>query len=644
MKDNELALRVGELVGGSRNVNAVTHCATRLRFVLKDDAKVRKDELSKTKGVVQVVESGGQTQVVIGPGVGDVYRELLKIPGWGGLAGAEGATEQKKQNFVDWLFGLLSGTFQPLLMPLLGSSMLLMIYGLGNQWAWFDTANPSPFWQVLLAAANAFFHFMPILIAATASRRLGATPYLGATIAAALLHPAYSGLGEVGQAVDFLGIPLYVYSYTSSVFPAILIAIALSYLEPFLRRILPKNLHLVLVPTLSLAILVPLAFLVIGPLGVMLGNGLVWLIQAASNFSSILMGIVFGATFIFFVIFGLHWALVPIQLLNIAAGGDPLAPISGAYNFAVWGLAAAVFLKAPKGSDVRELAGAGAISGLIAGISEPMLYGVILRYKRVVPMIIAAGAVGGGIIGAFQVKAGAFAFMSLLTIPLMTPTLGYIVGIAVSFAMMFAGIMIFGYESKAVAAEAGGVETVEDSVAASSAAVPVRAREESARFASAVEATLASPLAGRVIPLAEVPDPVFAGGAVGSGVGIVPSEGRVVAPCDGTIIVAPASGHAVGLRTTDGIELLIHVGIDTVNLGGRSFTPHVEVKQEVRAGDLLLEFDLQAIEDAGYSLATPVLVTNARKVGEVMLVTEGVVDVGDPLLQIAPVVKGLPAS
>lgn len=634
MSDADIAERIGELIGGPKNVSQVTHCATRLRFVVKDDAMVATDDLRKVKGVVQVVESGGQTQVVIGPGVGGVYEALLKRPGWNKVSGAEGGAQQK-QNFIDWIFNLLSGTFQPLLMPLLGSSMLLMFFGLGNQWKWFDPDNPGVFWMVLLSAANAFFNFMPILIAATASRRLGATPYLGATIAAALLHPAFTGLGAPGDVVDFLGLPLYVFSYTSSVFPAILIAIALSYLEPFLKRILPSNLHLVLVPTLSLAILVPLAFLVIGPIGVMMGNGLVWLVQGAADISPVLLGVVFGATFIFFVIFGLHWALVPIQLLNIAAGGDPLIPIASAYNFAVWGLAVAVFLKAPKGSDLRELSGAGAISGLIAGISEPMLYGVVLRYKRVIPMIIAAGAVGGGIIGGFQVKSAAFAFSSLLTIPLMTPAVGYAIGVAVSFAMLFAGVMIFGYESKNAA-----TDEAEDDADADEA---IPAAGLAAGSGLAGDVSLNSPLTGDVIPLAEVPDPVFAGGAVGPGVGIIPSEGRVVAPCDATVIVAPESGHAIGLRSVDGVELLIHVGIDTVNLAGKGFNTLVKVGDSVKAGDPLVEFDLTVIKQAGYSTATPVLVTNGRSLGEVMAAATGKVTAGEPLLRITPATQGASA-
>ncbi|MFT0848486.1 glucose PTS transporter subunit IIA [Actinomycetaceae bacterium L2_0104] len=621
MREKELAVKISELVGGPGNVNQVTHCATRLRFVVKDNSKVQKDQLSATKGVVQVVESGGQTQIVIGPGVGDVYLALIKEPGWETATGSSSAVKEK-QGFVDWLFGLLSGTFQPLLMPLIGSSMLLMIYGLGNQFTWFDPDDPGVFWSVLHAACNAFFYFMPILIAATATRRLGGTPYLGATIAAALLHPSFMGLGGPGDVVNFLGAPLYLFGYANSVFPAILIAIALSYLEPLLRKALPKNLHLVLIPTISIALLVPAAILVIGPIGVMLGNGLVWVIATVNDFSSLLLGIVFGATFIFFVIFGLHWALVPIQLLNIAAGGDPLMPISSAYNFAVWGLALAVFLKAKKGSDVKELAGAGAVSGLIAGISEPMLYGVILRFKRIIPMIIASAAVGGGIIGAFGVKADAFAFASLLTIPLMQPMVGYIVGIAVSFVMMFTMVMVFGYESKN---EAAAVTSVEEDMAAPA---PAASAESTGPI------MLRSPMTGKVIPLAEVPDPVFSSGRLGRGIAILPESGHVVAPCDATVLLAPASGHAIGLRCVGGVDILIHIGIDTVNLGGKGFTTHVQAKQEVGAGDPLVDVDLEIIAQAGYSAATPIVATS--KVAAIEELASGAIGAGDELVRVVP--------
>ena len=631
MKDQELALRIGKLVGGPGNVSQVTHCATRLRFALKDNSKVQKDALSTTKGVVQVVESGGQTQIVIGPGVGDVYRELVNAKGWTQLGGDSNASSGERQSFIDWLFALLAGTFQPLLMPLVGASMIKMFLNIGSQFNWYDPDAPGAAISVMMAAGNAFFYFLPILIAATASRRLGATPYLGATAAAALLEPSFTALGQAGDVLSFLGAPLYMFNYSSSIFPAIFIAIALSYLEPLLRKITPKDLQLLIVPTVSLAIMVPLAALVFGPFGVLVGQALTDGIMAANNFSPMLMGALLGGAFIFFVMFGLHWALVPVILSNIDAfGGDPIIPITGGYNFAVWGLALAVFLRAPKGSELRELCSAGALSGLLAGVSEPMLYGVILRYKRVLPPLILSAMLSGAIIGAFNVKSGGFALSSIFTIPLMTPTVGYLIGIAVAFFLMFALVMLFGYESKTDVAKAKESTNLPDAEAV------VVESTSPATLESTGPVTLLSPMTGQVILLSDVPDPVFASGKLGSGIAIIPEDGKVVAPCDATVLLAPSSGHAIGLRCENGIDILIHIGIDTVNLGGKGFTTHVQAKQKVHAGDPLVDVDLEVIANAGYSAATPIVVTS--KISAIEEQTSGdTVNIGDPLLRLIPV-------
>ena len=631
MKDQELALRIGELVGGPGNVSQVTHCATRLRFALKDNSKVQKDALSTTKGVVQVVESGGQTQIVIGPGVGDVYRELVNAKGWTQLGGDSNASSGERQSFIDWLFALLAGTFQPLLMPLVGASMIKMFLNIGSQFNWYDPDAPGAAISVMMAAGNAFFYFLPILIAATASRRLGATPYLGATAAAALLEPSFTALGQAGDVLSFLGAPLYMFNYSSSIFPAIFIAIALSYLEPLLRKITPKDLQLLIVPTVSLAVMVPLAALVFGPFGVLVGQALTDGIMAANNFSPMLMGALLGGAFVFFVMFGLHWALVPVILSNIDAfGGDPIIPITGGYNFAVWGLALAVFLRAPKGSELRELCSAGALSGLLAGVSEPMLYGVILRYKRVLPPLILSAMLSGAIIGAFNVKSGGFALSSIFTIPLMTPTVGYLIGIAVAFFLMFALVMLFGYESKTDVAKAKESTNLPDAEAV------VVESTSPATLESTGPVTLLSPMTGQVILLSDVPDPVFASGKLGSGIAIIPEDGKVVAPCDATVLLAPSSGHAIGLRCENGIDILIHIGIDTVNLGGKGFMTHVQAKQKVHAGDPLVDVDLEVIANAGYSAATPIVVTS--KISAIEEQTSGgTVNIGDPLLRLIPV-------
>lgn len=629
MSHVETAARIGELIGGPTNVNQVGTCATRLRFVVKDRSKVRVDELNNTKGVVQVVESGGQTQVVIGTEVRDVYDALVKQPGWSGFGSGEPAESQGKVSFIDWLFALFAGTFQPLLMPLLGASTIKLILGLGSQLNLYDTANPSVPILMLTAAGNAFFYFLPILIGATASRKLGATPYLGAAISAALLEPTFVGIGQVGDVVSFLGVPMYVFNYASSVFPPILIAVALSYLEPLLKRFIHKNLQLMLVPTFAMLILVPVAALVFGPFGVIAGKALTDLIMYLQNVSPILMGAVASGSMILMVMFGLHWALVPVILLNIQAGGDPIIPALSGYNFAVWGLALAVFLRA-KDPQLKELAGAGTASGLLAGISEPMLYGVILRFKRVIPIVVGSAIVGGAIIGGFKVVAHAFAFSSLLTIPLMTPMWGYVLGIAVSFTLAFSAVMIFGFESKKATQSVAG-----DAAATTASETGDSATRPAPRVVSTVgDDVLSSPLAGSIVALNEVPDPVFASGKVGAGVAIVPTEGRAYAPADGTVILAPASGHAIGIKTDEGAQVLIHIGIDTVNLGGRGFTTLVKQGQRIRRGELLVEFDLPAIKAAGYSPVTPVLVTNARSFASIDSEAPDVVSVGEPLLRL----------
>jgi len=623
MSDKELAGRIGELMGGPGNLTAVSTCATRLRFNVKDKSKVQRDALVATKGVIQVVESGGQTQVVIGTNVREVYDALLQQPKWRSLAG-DGDGAGGKQSFIDWVFGLVSGTFQPLFMPLLGASMIKLVLNVATEFDWYDVANPGSVVLLLSAAANAFFAFLPIFVAATASRRLGASPYLGAAIAAALLDANFLAIGDAGTTVDFLGLPLYLYNYSLSIFPALLIAIALSYLEPFLKRVIHKNLRLLLVPLLSMLILVPLAALVLGPIGVLVGERLADFLTWVNGFSPMLMGAFTAGLFLVMVMFGLHWALLPVIITNFGAGGDWIIPASGGYNFAVWGLAVGVFIRAKRDPELRELAGAGAASGLLAGISEPMLYGVILRFKRVIPIVVGSAVVGGAIIGGFKTVINAFALSSIWTFPLMEPTAPYVVGVLVSFSLALAGVLIFGYESNGAAAPAAG-----------EAATAVAVGSGVAGSLSA-PLTIASPMSGKIVPLSKVPDPVFSGGLIGSGVAIEPIDGRVVAPSAGTVIVAPATGHAVGMRTTEGAEILIHIGIDTVNMGGQGFTTLVAVDQQVEPGQTLVEFDMDAIKEAGHPLVTPILVTNATALGSVTASQGGPVNAGSPLFVVTP--------
>jgi PTS system beta-glucosides-specific IIC component len=640
MSSSTLAAQIGELVGGPENVSQVQTCATRLRFRLKDPAKARKSDLNNVKGVLQVVEQGGQTQVVIGPQVGDVYQALSQLPGWAAAVSGGGDAEQgggQRGSVLNRIFDFLAGTFQPLLWPLIGASMVKMLLGVAAQFGWYDPSAPSAAISVLAAAGNSVFYFLPVFVAITSARKLGANPFLAGAIVAALLEPSFLKIGQIGDIASFFGLPLYVFSYSSAVFPPILASIALAYLERGLKRIVPKNFQLILIPTVALAVLVPVTALVFGPIGVVFGNAVASFITWVSGISPVLLTATFAAGYMFLVMFGLQWALLPVVLANLSSlGGDPLLAVGGVYNFAVFGLAVGVFLRAKRDVELRELAGAGAAAGLLAGISEPILYGIILRFKRVIPIVVVGSVAGGVIAGLFDVRASAIAFGSLFTIPIFLPTLGYVFAIAVSFAVGLGGVLIFGYKGSGVSSEA----LPADSELSQAGAAP-RGHAGSTLSATGLKLatkpfTVSSPVTGSLIPLEQVPDPVFAGGLVGPGVAVVPTTGTVVAPADGTIIVAPPTGHAVGMRTVDGAEILVHVGIDTVQLGGVGFTALVHNGQQVSAGQKLIEFDLDAISRAGLSPVTPVLVTNAAAFDSVVPVTTEQVGRGAPLLTITP--------
>lgn len=708
MDDSALAARLGDLVGGPGNVRAVDICATRLRFLVRDRAKVRTEDLAGSDGVTQVLQSAGQTQVVIGANVEDVLRALVHQPGWAHLrpgpshglgagddaaaqvedagpragsrpghpgrapaagasgddrgagpptgAGADPTATADPRSLLDRLFALLAGTFQPLITPLVGASMIAMLLRVTAELGWYSATDPPPGVVLLTAASNAAFHFLPVFVAITAARQLDANPFVAGAIMAALLDPNFLSLGETGKVTDAFGVPLYVFAYSSSVVPALLVAVALAVLEPRLRRWTPPNLRLVVVPTVSLAVLVPLTAVLFGPFGVLVGRALADALTWLDGVSPVLLSVTVAGSFLFFVTFGVHWALVPLVLVNLdELGSDPITAAMGAYNFAVWGLAVGVFLRAGGNRRLRGVAGAGTLSGLLGGISEPMLYGVILRYRRVIPIVVGSAVAGGAVVGLLGVRSTALAFSSVFTIPLMEPTAGYLVGIATSFGLALVGVLAFGYQSAtdslpaAGPSPAGPAPGVGDAVAGTAAPDPTGTTATRAAAApvptrsAARSSVLASPMAGTVLPLADVPDPMFAAGLVGPGVAITPSEGLVVSPATGTVVMAPPSGHAVGVRSEDGVEVIVHVGVGTVRLRGDGFRCRVVPGQPVDAGDVLVEVDLDRLAGLGVELASPVVVTNAAAFGPVTPVAAGAVRRGDPLLTVAGRDDGSPS-
>ena len=625
-----LAAQVGDLVGGPKNVSWVGSCTTRLRFVVRDEAQVDLAGLNETPGVLQAIKAGGQVQVVIGTHVEKVRDGLLGEPGWaafkdGGVADASGG----KKGVLDAVFDFLGGTFQPLIAPMTGAALVQVLALLLIQFAGLDPQSPTAL--ILTAAGNAIFFFLPVFVAFTASRKLGANPFIGATIAASLLHPSFVGIGETGTVTQAFGLPLFVYSYASSMFPALLIALALAGLSRLLKRFMPAPLQQVLNPTVELLLLVPLTALVFGPIGVIVGNAIGSGVDWLSSTAPFLFYVLVPAFWVILVALGIHWAVISLGIAELAATGSSV--IFGAavgYQYAIMGVAIAMLIKVSlerRDKALRDTAVAATLAVTIGGITEPTIYGFLLRYRRVLVIEVITAAATGAVLGLFNTVMVGFAPAPIFGLPLVNPILAGILAILVAVVVPIVLVQVWGYEKKTDATDSADVE-------AGSATAPAVGGFRGALddAVAARSTTIGSPLAGTIVPLAETSDPVFSGGLIGPGVSIAPSSGRVVAPADGTVVAVPASAHAIGLRTDDGLELLIHVGIDTVKLGGTHFTPRVRQGQRVSRGDLLLEFDSAAISAAGYSLVTPVLVTNVTAGQEVEVVATGTISDQDPLL------------
>lgn len=637
-----LAAAILAAVGGPGNVVSVEHCTTRLRFVLADQALANRQAITDLPRVMSLVERGGQWQVVIGADVPQVYDAIAASPGLG-----EQAVAGARRNLVDQLFDLLTGTFGPLIQAMVGAAMVKTGLSLAVRFGGLSTESTA--FAIWAAAGNSVFFFLPVLVGITSARKLGANPYVGAAIGGALLEANYTGLGPVGTREQVLGLPLLVVDYGQSVFPTVFAVAALGVMERWLRARLPKDLHLVVIPGLCLAVLVPLTFLVFGPIGLYLGEALADLITTLNEASPMLTGAVFAASFMFLVMLGLHWALVPVMLSGITSNGqDPLLAYMGAYNFAVFGLALGVFLRTREPA-LRQLSGSGVVSGLLAGISEPVVYGIILRFKRTVPIMMVAAATGGAVQGALQVNGTVIVFNSVFTIPSFDPTVGYLLGVGTSFLLGLMLVVAFGYKPRRAGIAPPAVTSANIAVPPPNApepapAGPAEPPAEPAPHASAVAPTLAAtggltaigaPLAGDVMALSAVADPVFAGGLLGPGVAIRPdpaATGVVVSPVAGRVTSVARGGHAIGVTSDSGLDILIHVGIDTVGLGGGYFTPLVRSGTQVSPGTPLLGFDAAAITAAGLELTTPIVVANAAAFGPVTATTRSSVAAGELLL------------
>lgn len=606
------------LVGGKDNVNQLVHCATRLRFELKDESLAQQKEIEAKPYVLSVVVSGGQYQIVIGPKVTEYFAALMQLLN---LDENKKSSEDKQKLSV---LKVISGAFSPLIPLLAGAGMIKALLMVLVEFGLLSDASST--YAILSAAGNSVFYFMPIFLGITLSKQFGGNMYVGGAIGAALLEPSFTGL--IGQeGVNFLGIGVVPVDYATTVFPIFIISFVYAFLDKQLRKIVKQELQMFLVPMICLLVLVPMAILVFGPFGTTIGNLVSNFISMLFDFSNLLAGLVLGATYPFLTILGLHWGFTPITLQNLSQfGGDVLEGAAVCCVYAEIGIALGAYLKGRKGSKIREIAGPTILTGLLAGVTEPILYGIVMRYKRLMAIVAIAGGIGGAINGLFHVTMNAYVFHNLFSVAMMTysPFVPFLIGCAAALASGLLLTYFWGIPA----------EDSADFQAPGEAMLP-QTQSTSKAAQTAQPFHIAAPVNGTVIALEQVEDEAFAQGAVGKGAAILPTDGKICAPADGQISMVFPTGHAVGIQCDNGAELLIHVGLNTVELNGKCFTVHVKDGDMVKKGQLLLECDIEQVRQAGYPLTTPVLVTNADEFQTACLSTYGTqVAVGDAMLEV----------
>lgn len=623
-KYENLAKEILENVGGKENINSLTHCVTRLRFRLKDESKANDEALKNNPGVVTVMKSAGQYQVVIGNHVPLVYADVCELAGISN--GTQQVEEEAPQGLFNKLIDIISGCFQPILGPLCAAGIIkglnaLLVFILGSSF------NNSGTYMILNAIGDSIFNFLPIILGYTAAKKFNVNVIVGMIIGAILCYPTIQTdtLSAAGKAIrtlpfigsyytKFIGIPFVSGNYTSTVVPVICIVALAAQIQKIAKKFVPEMLQNFFVPFFVLIISLPIGLLVIGPVVSLLTTVLSNMFAGLYAFSPIVTAFVIGALWQCLVIFGLHWALVPMAMVNIGnLGYDTILPGMLGTTFAATGVLAAMYLKL-KDENKKALAIPGVISAF-CGVTEPAIYGFLLPEKTPFVFSCIGGAVGGAIMGTVAVKQYVIGGLGIFSVVNFISPKGNATGMiisliagAVSLVVGFVLTMIF-YKTNDQQVENKEVTKLE-------------------------EETILAPIKGEVKPIEESSDAAFASGALGKGVVILPEEGKVYAPVTGTVTVLFPSLHAIGITSDAGIELLIHIGINTVQLNGEGFTAHIKQGDQIKQGQLLVEFDMNKIKEAGYSLETPVLVTNYADLKEVKNTNASSVQLQETLIEV----------
>lgn len=594
---HKTAMELLKELGGNDNITNVTHCATRLRFILKDESVVNKDKVAKIPGVITTVQAGGQFQVVIGNHVKDAYEHMIKMVTIDEEA-AKG-TGDKKVGIVSRIIDVISAIFAPFLYTLAACGILQGILGVLVALNAIDTAGGT--YQILNFISWTAFTFLPVLIAVTASKKFGVNTFIALVIACALVCPDYIAMVNAAKPVYFLGMKVQLLSYTSSVIPIILSIWIASYVQKFFDKYLPIVIRNLFTPMFTIAIMVPLTLLAFGPIGNTIGGAIGGIYNTLYNLSPIVAGLVVGGLWEVLVIFGVHWGITPVTVGNYAnLGYDTFTGLQASAVFSQAGATFGVFLKT-KNKDMKGVSASAAITGLF-GITEPAIYGVNLRLKK--PMICGciAGAVGGAIGGAFHAVSWSYNMPGIATLPAyfkaghLTPFIGLVISIVVAFVLGAVLTYIVGFEDEADD-ETNKIETSNETTETNG--------EATSEFVA--------PVTGNVIPVNQVKDEAFASEAMGKGVGIEPENGKVYAPFDGNVDAVFPTGHLVGLSDGNGAEVLIHIGVDTVKLEGKGFKTYVSQGDKVKKGDLLVEFDVELLKKEGYDTTVMFITTDTSK-------------------------------
>ncbi|PZT53850.1 beta-glucoside-specific PTS transporter subunit IIABC [Paenibacillus silvae] len=620
MKHESTAAEILKLVGGEKNVDSVTHCATRLRFNLKDEKVANDEALKNVQGVVGVASSGGQYQVIIGNEVNNVYKALTQL---GNFAKDNDAPSVKKGKLTT-LLDTISGIFTPILPAMIGCAMIKAVLLILKT---FDLVDlDGQFNTIMTFIGDAAYYFLPMLLAWSAAVKLKANVGFALTIAGVLLHPTFAALMTAGKPVSFLGLPVTPATYTSSVIPIILAVWILSYVERFAEKYSPSVIKSILKPLIVILVMAPLTLIVLGPIGAIAGNYLASAVSFVNTHAGWLVSGIIGGAFPFLIMTGMHYSLGPVVLTAYAQTKTDsiVGPGMLVHNISQGAAALAVALRT-KNKAFKQVAYSTSVTALL-GITEPALFGVNLRLKKPLIAVVIGGIVAGIYVGLFGVARSALGIAGIATLPAFITDHPWnlvhaAIGCVIAFVVTFIMTLILGFED--VPEDGKNQNTQEKSSSTNRVTV-----------ADVSEHVLTAPLTGKVLELSTIKDEAFASGAMGKGVAIKPEVGKLVAPADGVVSAVFPTSHAIGISTNHGAELLVHIGMNTVKLKGEHFKVHVQEGDAVKAGDLLIEFDTDAITSKGFDLTTPIIVTNSDDFLDVISTDKASITIGERLIKI----------